>query len=100
MPTRSSLKYTGLSITVSSIGSSHTKSVQKVKNSGNLANFAGLLEMFNEKKVTFGQNNGSEESLAWSDWGWGGNAGTEGGSRERLSSPRLVASGRHQSCFL
>ena len=65
-----------------------------------IANFAQLLEMFNDKKVTFGQNNGSEESLAWSDWGWGGNAGTEGGSRERLSSPRLVASGRHQPCFL
>ena len=39
-----------------------------------MANFAGLLEMFNEKKVTFGQNNGSEESPAWSDGGWGGGA--------------------------
>ena len=65
MPTRSSLKYTGLSINTSFIGGSHTKSFQKIlifyqiKNWGKLANFAQLLEMFNEKKVTFGQNNGS-----------------------------------------
>ena len=69
MPTRSSLKYTGLSINISCIGGSHTKSFQKIlifykiKNSRKLANFAQLLEMFNEKKVTFGQNNGSEDWL-------------------------------------
>ena len=65
MPTRTPVKYTGLSINTSFIGGSHTKSLQKIlifnqiKNSGKLANFAQLLEMFNDKKVTFGQNNGS-----------------------------------------